>query len=202
MHARHVLDLGAGTGLLGCAALALGAQHVTFQDLNAGVLQHITAANIALNAPAQLPVPLPVTLLAGDWASVLQGVREGARECTAVGKHTVQLVLSSETLYDPRLYSVLLDLIAEVLARPTAAQAGAGAGTGDGEAGTAAARGEGGRALFATKRYYYGEGLGGGSATFLEAARAHPAGFHAERVASVEDGRTMIRDILQLTWAA
>jgi SAM-dependent methyltransferase len=169
---KRVLDLGCGTGLLGAAALLLGAAAVAFADLNAPVLCHVTAANIALNPPPDGPPAgaAAPTLIAGDWAALRDAVQRGAGPLT---RYEVDTVLSSETLYDPAAYGVLLDLLS-LLLEPSA-----------------------GVALFATKRFYFGDGLGGGTTAFLDAcaARRTPA-LSAQCVATVEDGQSMIRDIV------
>jgi len=206
---RAVLDLGAGAGLLAAACVRLGARAVVAQDLNASVLAGLTAptlgaaladAALADAAPGgagegagRAGVP-PVLLLAGSWTALADsltgggggsssgdgggGDGRGAGAPAAAGARppfpprSVDVVVSAETLYDPGEYAPLLAVLRAALA-------------------------PGGRALFGTKRLYFGAGLGGGSDAFEAAARA--AGFAVARVATVQDGASMTRDVLELT---
>ncbi|MFP4523625.1 MAG: METTL5 family protein [Candidatus Woesearchaeota archaeon] len=54
---KHILDLGAGTGLLGIGALLLGAAHVTFVDIDAKAQTYIKE-NIKLLEDWELTIPL------------------------------------------------------------------------------------------------------------------------------------------------
>ena len=62
-----VLDLGCGTGMLGSAALRVGAASVAFSDLNAAVLRDITSANACANGGGAGNV----RFFAGDWSALL-----------------------------------------------------------------------------------------------------------------------------------
>lgn len=83
-----------------------------------------------------------------------------------------EVVLSAETFYTPEVTAKLLDTVQRHLARPH------------------------GRALLAGKRYYFGTG---GSVAEL-VAKAGALGFQARVVDSVEDGKSNIRDVVELTW--
>jgi hypothetical protein len=87
------------------------------------------------------------------------------------------LILSAETLYRPAAYATLCPLTRELLQR----------------------RGPAARALFATKRFYFGAQLGGGTAAFVAACAA--AGLRAAPVHSEQDGMSNVRDIVLVTVA-
>lgn len=89
------------------------------------------------------------------------------------GGNAFDLVLSAETAYREDTAAALVAAIAATLA-------------------------PGGIALVATKRYYFG--CGGGVAA-LDAALAATA-LERRVVWSAEDGKSNVRDILELTWAA
>jgi hypothetical protein len=232
-----VADVGCGAGLLGVAALLAGAARCLFCDMNAAVLQAVTAPNVAVNlGGAALG---RCTLLAGPWgamapaaarargagvgvAAVGAGAAGGAdvagagavasataaATSTAVAIETapaattttaaadgsaptagcapdgdagsalagyagrVDVLLASEVLYNTDHYDDLCALIALLLTPHT------------------------GVALVATKRFYYG--VGGGTDAFLAVARSGRHALAAARVATWQDGASMVRDLLEL----
>jgi predicted nicotinamide N-methyase len=191
----RVLDLGCGGGLLGALALQRGAGAVVFQDLNAPVLLQVCARNIAANAPQQqleggragagggAPPPPPAWLLAGDWAAMLAALQPQVQPsaysaAAALLQPGFDLILSAETLYRPAAYATLCPLTRTLLQR----------------------RGPAARALYATKRFYFGAELGGGTASFAAACAA--AGLLATVVHSEQDGVSNVRDIILVTVAA
>ena len=187
LRGARVLDLGCGAGLLGITALKRGAASVTFQDLNAPVLSQVCARNIVGNGVGG--APQAAHLLAGDWRAMLDAAQREAGGASGSGsgeggdsledhlRPGFSLVLSSETLYRPASYAVLCPLLRCLLQRSPNPAASL--------------------ALFATKRFYFGEGLGGGSALFMEACRSH--GLAAATVKSFEDGASNVRDIVRVT---
>ena len=182
---RTVLDLGCGAALLGAWAAARGAAAIVCQDLNAGVLADISAPTLAVNGA--LSGACQVALLAGSWQALAAelesgrcssgidgGSSDGAVEWWrgALGGGRIDLVLASEVLYRPAQYAVLSRVLMHCLA-PT------------------------GVAVIGTKRMYFGAALGGGTDAFLAHLRAAGGGGLRARVAhSVEDGRSMTRDII------
>jgi hypothetical protein len=195
--ARCVADLGCGAGRLACAALEACApcggggggggalRSLLMTDLNAQVLRSVAApavrdelarqaqqGRVALaSAPAQHPVH--VELVAGSWSAILSSLSSpvaGQRLLRASG---ADLVLSAETLYRPAELPSLCALIHALLAP----------------------RGE---ALLATKRFYFGRDLGGGTAALIAAAEAHGR-LRAVVVRSKEDGVSMNLDIIRVT---
>jgi len=187
-----VADVGCGAGLLGVAALAAGAAHCAFLDLNAEVLRRVTMPNVAANVGAA--GLRRSSFLAGPWSAIAEaaaasgdaggvegGESAGAGEAEAVGERgrpslrsllgRVDLVLASETLYAPSSYSAFLDVLEALLTPGT------------------------GVALIATKRMYYG--VGGGTEAFLRVVALRP-GVTASRLEALQDGASIVRDVLLL----
>nr|SVE92612.1 EOG090X0C09 [Megafenestra aurita] len=92
----NVLDLGSGSGLLGMFALKKRASSVHFQDYNAEVLELVTIPNVMLNE--HLNVMGTAKFFAGDWGSLSQ----------ILGSYDV--ILTSETIYNPENYLKLLEV--------------------------------------------------------------------------------------------
>ena len=213
--AAAVADLGCGTGLLAREALArprARLRALLLTDLNADVLRGAAApalrADLArLGAAATLP---DVALIAGSWDALLAGARGGAGAGAPAPLRGggIDLLLSSETLYRPAQLPALCDLIRALLRPPVASGGAAGGGAlGASASGSDAARGglaadddlscdgaTGGLALLATKRYYYGAELGGGTSAFLAAAAVR--GLRAIVIETREDGRSMTLDVI------
>jgi 16S rRNA G966 N2-methylase RsmD len=178
----HVLDLGCGTGMLGTAALRQGAHAVTFSDLNASVLRSITCANVCVNGADFYK---RARFIAGDWEALLTAAAaerdnsDGAATTisgTAPGSKKLlgqfQVILSSEILYRPEHYHTLCLIFLALLAPPN------------------------GFALIGTKRFYFGEGLRGGTAVFCSTAQSH--GLTVKVVHSVI-GDGLARDVIKVT---
>lgn len=92
LRGRDVADIGCGTGLAGIAALTrLGAGSCLFQDLNASVLERITACNVACNSDAATFAL--ATFVAGDWTAL-------PAWCASTGMTAcVDVLITSETVY-------------------------------------------------------------------------------------------------------
>ncbi|RYY35391.1 hypothetical protein EON62_02525 [archaeon] len=122
-------------------------------------------------------MPARVHLLSADWRSLAREVLD-AETAAALHLHlaSTDVILASEVLYNVEYYPALLQLLAACL-RPDA-----------------------GVAWIATKRFYYG--VGGGVGSFVAAlaqynrCNARVATFSVDTVASMEDGKSMVRDIL------
>nr|SVE73156.1 EOG090X0C09 [Ceriodaphnia reticulata] len=95
----NVLDLGCGAGLLGIYALSRGASSVHFQDYNAEVLDLVTIPNVILNGNPEMTGK--TRFFAGDWGSLAQMLKN------------YDIVLTSETIYNPENYSKLLKVFQE-----------------------------------------------------------------------------------------
>lgn len=214
----RVLDLGCGAAMLAAFALSRGAGHVTCQDLNISVLRDVSAPNLRLNMPvasaaaAAPAAPQEVQLLAGPWESLAAALDSdespGADVFSADGaaspsvawlRSSIDLLLASEVLYRESHYEPLLSIIRSAL-KP------------------------GGIAVIGSKRTYFGAELGGSSLSFVDyvnakasasfsvgagssagsdavAADATAKRLHATIAATLEDGRSMTRDIIVVRWA-
>uniref|UniRef100_A0A1B6G825 protein-histidine N-methyltransferase n=1 Tax=Cuerna arida TaxID=1464854 RepID=A0A1B6G825_9HEMI len=151
-----VLDLGCGVGLLGILALKLGADQVYFQDYNADVLRYATIPNLQLNAePNQLK---RCRFFSGDWESFAK-----------LAQFTCDLIVSSETIYNPDNYLKLHDTIQRLL-KPS------------------------GTALVGAKSYYFG--VGGSTREFEKLVKERGI-FDIEVVWRCSQG--VQREILKLT---
>lgn len=178
---RTIMDLGCGSGLLGCYALLSKPLHVIYHDHNPQVLHDVTAANIAINLPI-LPytkdtVQNTCTFVSGSWEKLrdtLLLLPSSSTETAAktLIPHSIDVLLSSETLYRTDSYPILCDLL-NILLKP---------GTG--------------RAYFATKRYYYG--IGGGSVPFMKMIETKYPKLHIQCIHTIEDGKSMVREILEV----
>lgn len=132
---KTVLDLGCGAGLLGIVALRGGAASVHFQDYNSTVIDEITLPNVVANCTregrrmgrkeASKPPPKrprkaqgsPDALsrcrfFSGDWSQVSQLLLSSNKPCSKY-----DLILTSETIYNPDYYSALHDALAQLLDR-------------------------------------------------------------------------------------
>ncbi|XP_054288397.1 histidine protein methyltransferase 1 homolog isoform X1 [Macrosteles quadrilineatus] len=153
---KVVLDLGCGLGLLGILALKLGAKSVVFQDYNADVLRCVTIANVLLNADDSQQSRC--SFFSGDWASF------------ADLSPVCNLIVTSETIYNPANYTKLHETIKRLL-KPD------------------------GMALIGAKSYYFGVG---GSIKQFEKLVKEKNVFEVETVWKCSQG--VQREILKLTF--
>ncbi|XP_069718810.1 histidine protein methyltransferase 1 homolog [Phaenicophaeus curvirostris] len=133
---KTVLDLGCGAGLLGIVALRGDAEQVHFQDYNSTVIDEITLPNAVANCvgegrrkgsgdakktcepPSKRPKNAKCSpsalskcrFLSGGWPEVCQLLLSSNRPFS---KYDV--ILTSETVYNPDYYSALHDTLAELL---------------------------------------------------------------------------------------
>lgn len=145
---QKVLDLGCGSGLLGITASKGGAREVHFQDYNGLVIDEVTLPNVVANVPLQddsngknepdgkrqrkSEVGREICkcrLFSGEWAEFCKLV---LREKLFV---KYDLILTSETIYNPDYYSTLHETFLRLLSRS-------------------------GRVLLASKAHYFGVGGG------------------------------------------
>lgn len=141
---QKVLDLGCGSGLLGITASKGGAREVHFQDYNGLVIDEVTLPNVVANVPLQddsngIDEPdgkrqrksevCKCRLFSGEWAEF----------CKLVLSEKLfvkyDLILTSETIYNPDYYSTLHETFLRLLSRN-------------------------GRVLLASKAHYFGVGGG------------------------------------------
>ncbi|XP_074764366.1 histidine protein methyltransferase 1 homolog [Athene noctua] len=131
---KTVLDLGCGAGLLGIVALRGKAEKVHFQDYNSTVIDKITLPNVVANClkagsrrdsgdskpPSKRPrkvecFPDMLTkcrFFSGEWSEVSQLLLSSNKPLSKY-----DIILTSETIYNPDYYSALHDTLAQLLDR-------------------------------------------------------------------------------------
>ncbi|NXV32135.1 MET18 methyltransferase, partial [Rissa tridactyla] len=133
---KSVLDLGCGAGLLGIVALKGKAGKVHFQDYNSTVIDEITLPNAVANCvdegswmggggdgkthkpPSKRPKkaecsPDALTtcrFFSGEWSEVSQLLLSSNKPFSKY-----DIILTSETIYNPDYYGALHDTLAELL---------------------------------------------------------------------------------------
>ncbi|XP_013186893.1 histidine protein methyltransferase 1 homolog isoform X2 [Amyelois transitella] len=109
LESAKVLDLGCGAGILGIYAFINGA-HVTFQDYNKEVLEHVTIPNVLLNIDEEDNVSENIRkckFYSGDWES-FNKIDE---------TESYDVILTSETIYNIANYDKLINLFIKRLSR-------------------------------------------------------------------------------------
>ncbi|NWV51790.1 MET18 methyltransferase, partial [Daphoenositta chrysoptera] len=133
---KTVLDLGCGAGLLGIVALRGKADRVHFQDYNSTVIDEITLPNVLANCinegrgmgsgkdrkASKPPSKRPRTaegspdmvnrcrFFSGEWSQVSQLLLSSNKPFSKY-----DIILTSETIYNPDYYSALHDTLAQLL---------------------------------------------------------------------------------------
>eukprot|EP01036_Dinobryon_divergens_P030801 gene30801-40100_t len=191
----RVLELGCGAALPGITALCLGlcSRFAVFCDFNRSVLLETTWPSICMNVHHHIiareggagdggdgsELCGPVRCFSGDWLQVselLLSEAEGFGEDGA----KFDLILAAEANYCEESSAKLLQTISTHLS-------------------------VGGEALVASKRYYFGSGLGGGSFLLQQQLRSMAViegtrQLMVEHVRCFEDGHSNVRDILRIYW--
>ena len=189
----NVLDLGCGHGLAGIHAFlqfsSLAGKpnvKVFFQDLNRDVLKYCTAPNLFLNIDGTCSTrkncditnaffePNHFQFWSGDWLSLLDNEQWN---CEVDEQKGFDLILTADTIYaEPQIKKLALFL------------------------NTTLAKQNGGIALVAAKRYYFG--TGGNVEDFIKEINAVSKGkLICEKVAILEDKQSNIREIIQVSRA-
>ncbi|XP_003415104.1 histidine protein methyltransferase 1 homolog [Loxodonta africana] len=145
---KKVLDLGCGSGLLGIIAFKGGAKEIHFQDYNSLVIDEVTLPNVVanstlveengINEPAvkrvrtskQAQQPFKYRFFSGEWSEFCELVLRSEKFFVKY-----DLILTSETIYNPDYYSTLHETFLRLLDRN-------------------------GRVLLASKAHYFGVGGG------------------------------------------
>jgi hypothetical protein len=198
----RVVEIGAGTAIPSAAVLSLRAQHsalsgdrssskcrtiVVAQDLNSEALTQRTGPSLLLATTD----PSDVSLVAGSWGprmdeAVLSACKFPPTGAASTGKEAF-LLIASETVYRAEEVDAHTGSLLAVL-------------DGAWKAGCRPCIG-----IVAAKRFYFGDGLGGGSTAFIQAvSRAASTRDHdatsscpsVARVAHVDDGASNVRDVV------
>jgi predicted nicotinamide N-methyase len=145
---KKVLDLGCGSGLLGITAFKRGAKEIHFQDYNSLVIDEVTLPNVVSNSTLEdeenegnepdikrcrksKPQELcKCRFFSGEWAEFCKLVLSSEKLFVKY-----DLILTSETIYNPDYYSTLHQTFLTLL-------------------------GKNGRVLLASKAHYFGVGGG------------------------------------------
>ena len=170
----RILELGCGHGLPGIASFVhLQAESLLLTDLNDGVLEDVTWPNVLLNCSNEQQQS--VKCISGDWMKLPDTLRRQEGEASLL---PFDLILSAETLYTEENCRSMLTLLQQCLS----------------------GRAQGGVALLANKRYYFG--VGGGTSELERIADTEfPSTFRINRVKEFVDGSSNIRDILAVILA-
>uniref|UniRef100_A0A8C8R7Q2 protein-histidine N-methyltransferase n=1 Tax=Pelusios castaneus TaxID=367368 RepID=A0A8C8R7Q2_9SAUR len=128
---KTVLDLGCGAGLLGILALKGKAEKVHFQDYNRTVIDEITLPNVVANCtdgggdgggisepPSKRHKKTDIItalmskcrFFSGEWAEFSQLILSGHKPLSKY-----DLILTSETIYNPEYYSALHETVSKLL---------------------------------------------------------------------------------------
>ncbi|CAH2319362.1 histidine methyltransferase 1 homolog [Pelobates cultripes] len=177
---REVLDLGCGAGLLGILALKQKAKEVHFQDYNSTVIGEITIPNVLVNCDnkklnecspkrqknteSKAGLLSKCRFFSGDWSRFVQLMKN------EIPPKKYDVILTSETIYNPSYYSVLHDVLQHLL-------------------------GKNGIVYLASKSHYFG--VGGGVHLFKEFIREKNI-FCTKTLQVYDDG--LLRQILQLSF--
>jgi hypothetical protein len=162
----HVLELGAGQavpGLVAMRKLSGRCESVTLTDYNRDVVEEVTVPNaqatMALMESEKEKVPSKVRFLCGGWSGYDAFVEKGS----------VDVLLTSESIYDVGQYDNLCRFIAHALREKT------------------------GACYVAAKSYYFG--VGGGTNAFTTYCRKY-FDLEVESLKTFSDGSSNVRELL------
>uniref|UniRef100_A0A336LX62 protein-histidine N-methyltransferase n=1 Tax=Culicoides sonorensis TaxID=179676 RepID=A0A336LX62_CULSO len=159
---KRILDLGCGVGILGILSLIHKPSNVTFQDYNKEVIERTTISTILSNKSIYDEIELDnVSLYSGDWDNFVNYLEK-------LGDKKFDYILTSETIYNEKYYSKLLNVFQNLL-------------------------NEDGIVYLAAKTIYFG--VGGGLRSF-EHALEKSNEFESESVWKSESG--VLREILKI----
>ncbi|XP_075420838.1 histidine protein methyltransferase 1 homolog [Tenrec ecaudatus] len=179
---KKVLDLGCGSGLLGIIAFKGGAKEVHFQDYNSLVIDEVTLPNVVANSPSgeddDMKEPAPKRVKDLKLAQELVQCRffsgEWCEFCDLLNSEKLfikyDLILTSETIYNPDYYSSLHQTFHRLLDKN-------------------------GRVLLASKAHYFG--VGGGVHLFQNFVEERNV-FETRTLEIIDDG--LQRIVMELTF--
>ncbi|KAM6217261.1 histidine protein methyltransferase 1 homolog [Rhynchocyon petersi] len=179
---KKVLDLGCGSGLLGIGALKRGAKEIHFQDYNSLVIDEVTLPNVVANSSSEennTNVPavkrsmksklaeelLKCRFFSGEWSAFCDVVLSSEEPFVKY-----DLILTSETIYNPDYYSILHQTFLRLLDNN-------------------------GRVLLASKVHYFG--VGGGVHLFQKFVEEQNV-FETRTLEIIDDG--LKRVLIELTF--
>jgi len=168
----NVLELGCGFGLPGIWTLLRGCKRCVFQDLNADVLASATSQHVLANMNASAFSSSRCSLVAGDWFD--DALMKLIRSESTRDDGMYDLIITAETLYTPALVSRLFFMLDNLLSSSS----------------------DRSLAIVASKRYYFGTGLGGGTSLLLSMCDRKGSKLSAKVVRVLEDGASNIREVL------
>ncbi|MEE6471010.1 hypothetical protein FKM82_009146 [Ascaphus truei] len=128
---KRVLDLGCGAGLLGIVALKRNAKEVHFQDYNRTVIEEITMPNTLVNCDSDHSESIEeepgrkrhkksdvkpgliskCRFFSGEWSQFRQLMQN------EIPPVSYDIILTSETVYNPTYYNTLHDTFQHLLAK-------------------------------------------------------------------------------------
>ncbi|XP_051714364.1 histidine protein methyltransferase 1 homolog [Oryctolagus cuniculus] len=181
---KKVLDLGCGSGLLGITAFKRGAKEVHFQDYNGMVIDEVTLPNVVANCTLEgeeNDVKEPdvkrgrnsrvaeelckCRFFSGEWSEFCNLVLSSEELFVKY-----DLILTSETIYNPDYYSTLHQTFLRLL-------------------------GKNGRVLLASKAHYFG--VGGGVHLFQKFVEERDV-FETRTLEIIDEG--LKRFLIELTF--
>ncbi|XP_076045473.1 histidine protein methyltransferase 1 homolog isoform X2 [Oratosquilla oratoria] len=177
----RVLELGCGAGLVGLYASIQGA-HVFLQDYNEEVINYMTIPNAILNLSGVKQAEERVRFFSGDWGSLCEVLESSIAtqeeeepawkkmkgEKYFPEKFKFDLILTSETIYNPDSYGKLLKIFKKTLKSDA-------------------------KVFLAAKSYYFG--VGGGTYQFKKLIEEDGV-FDVKSICTNDDG--VRREILEL----
>ena len=104
----NVLDLGCGSGLLGIYCAMHGARQVNFQDYNAEVIKGVTIPNYVANIQKRKDIDCSPFFFSGSWDTFSKP--------SSIHEKQYDLIITSETIYNPEHYPTLLEIFDSYLA--------------------------------------------------------------------------------------
>ncbi|KAJ1095323.1 hypothetical protein NDU88_000488 [Pleurodeles waltl] len=184
---KSVLDLGCGAGLLGVVALKGKARTVHFQDYNSTVIDEITLPNVVVNSSMEAAPESPTESSEPDLkkckkSKTVHGLLPRCRFFSGEWSQFTQLlqsenppikydlILTSETIYNPDYYSALHNTLSKLL-------------------------NENGLVFLASKVHYFG--VGGGVALFEKFVEERKM-FKTRTLKVIEEG--LQRFIIEMSW--